>query len=30
MLLHMVPKGELTKVSRYAEMLAHEQSLAVL
>jgi hypothetical protein len=30
MLLHMVPKGELTKVSRYDEMLAHEQSLAVL
>jgi nicotinamide mononucleotide adenylyltransferase len=28
MLVHMVPKGELTKVSRYDEMLAHEDKLS--
>jgi hypothetical protein len=28
MLLHMVPKGELTKVSRCDEMLAYEDKLS--
>jgi len=28
MLMHMVPKGELTKVSGYDEMLAHEDKLS--
>ena len=28
MLVHMVPKGELTKVSGYDEMLSHEDKLS--